>query len=334
LEDLNLKREKVTISTIADALNISPVSISRALSGMPGVSEELKDKIINKAKELGYTKNKKTKQMSILVLHQRPYLMDNSNFGYMIQGIEKALQKGDADYHVEFVDKMAQDHLVLPYKLAKGFNFDGVILIGRFNLEYAALINRKLSNLIFFTGYSPSYDYDSVWFSFNNAGYKQCEYLIKNGHKNIGFIRNSKFFRNKEKLLGITAALEDYQLQISDEYLLDLNEGYHENLNELIKQKRLPTAFICDYDFTAIELIRILYENNIKVPDNISIVGSGNTEISELSTPPLTTLDLNIEYSCEAVVSSLMKRISCPNKPFENIAILSKLIERDTVKSI
>jgi len=329
-----LKREKVTISSIADALSISPVSISRALSGQPGVSEELKDKILRKAKEMGYTKNKKNEPVNIMVLHQRPYSMDNSNFGYMIQGIERALQKADAAYHVEFVDKVTQNDLVLPCKLTKGLKYDGVILIGRFNLEYAALINQKLSNLIFFTGYSPSYDYDSVWFSFNNAGYKQCEYLIKKGHNNIGFIRNSKFYRNKEKLLGITCALEDYQLPINTELFLDLNDGYPESLNQLINQKKLPTAFICDYDFTAIELIRTLYENNIKVPDNISVVGSGNTEMSELSIPPLTTLDLNIEYSCEAVVSTLMKRISYPNKPFENIAILSKLIERDTVKCL
>lgn len=329
-----MNNNKVTISHIADALNISTVSISRALSGQPGVSEELKLKILEKAKEMGYTKNKKNEQVKIMVLHQKPYLMDNSNFSSMIQGIEKVLQSYNADYHVEFVDKAAQDKMILPYKLSKETNFDGVILIGRFNLQYADFINRRLNHLIFFTGYSPSYDYDSVWFSFNNAGYKVCNYLIDKGHKSIGFIGDSKIYRTKERLLGITTAFEDYKIPVNREFFLDLNDQYYENLNQLIQQKKLPSAFICDSDFTAIELIRILYENNLKVPDDISIIGSGNHEMSELSIPPLTTLDLNIDYACEVVVSTLMKRINCPDKPYENIAILTKFIIRDSVRDL
>lgn len=330
-----MKNEKVTITDIADALGISSVSISRALSGQPGVSEVLKSKIFEKAQEMGYVKTKKNvPQTNILVLHQKPYSADNSNFSSMIQGIEKELQKADADYHVEFIDKSAQNKLALPYKLSKVSNFDGVILIGRFNLEYAAFINQKIRNLIFFTGYSPAYDYDSVWFSFNNAGYKQCEYLIKKGHKSIGFIGSNTFYRNKEKLLGITSALEDYQIQIHTEFFLDLDKDYHEKLGGLITAKKSPTAFICDHDFTAVELIKLLYENNIKVPNDISIVSSGNTEMSALSMPALTTLDLNLAYACKIVVRTLLNRISCPDKPSENIAILSSLVERDSVNNL
>ncbi|MNP73752.1 hypothetical protein D3C76_1705160 [compost metagenome] len=66
----------------------------------------------------------------------------------------------------------------------------------------------------------------------------------------------------------------------------------------------------------------------------MSILSSGNTEISALSTPPLTTMDLNIDYSCLRVVATLLSRIADPQKPAENIAVLSTFVERESVRSI
>ncbi|BCG60345.1 LacI family DNA-binding transcriptional regulator [Paenibacillus sp. URB8-2] len=329
-----MKNKKVTITDIAEAMGLSPVSISRALSDQTGISDELKRKVIQKAAEMGYVKPKRNMSARILVLHQTPYREDNSNFSHMMQGIEKALQKEDADYSIEFLDKETQNRMILPYRLSKGFAFDGVILIGRFNLNYAALINEKIPNLIFLTGYSPAYDYDSVWFSFINAGYKQCQYLIDRGHTRIGFVGNRKVYRNKEKQNGIAFALEENGLPVDEALFWESDEDYPAKLQNLIADNRLPTAFICDHDFTAIEFIRALHQHDIKVPDDVSILGSGNTEVSALSLPPLTTMDLNIEYSCRVVVSTLLKRIAEPDKPAENIAVLSTLVERESVRRI
>lgn len=327
-----MKNNKVTIAAIAAALNISPISISRALAGQPGVGAEMKERILAKAAEMGYTKSKKPEKLAILVLHHKSSLTDNSNAGLTVQGIEKALQRIEADYHIEFVDKAAQN--VLPYKLAKGALFDGVIIIGRFDLAYAALISQKVKNLIFYTGYSPTYDYDSVWYGFHNAGYKACEYLIRHGHQKIGYIGSNETYRNKTRLLAVTTALEDYQVPVNQAFFINLDEHYHQKIENLIVQKKLPTAFICDTDFIALELIRILHAHNLNVPADISVIGSGNTEMASLSIPPLTTFDLNIEYAGEVVVATLVKRINQPAKPYENIAILGRLVERDSVKNI
>jgi LacI family transcriptional regulator len=327
-----LKIDKVKISDIAKALEVSTISVSRALSGQSGVSTDLRDKILTKAKELGYFKVKNNEDIKILVLHQKPFVQDTSNYSYMVQGVERIIQKIGCEYDLEFVDKEHQDELYLPYKIQKGICFDGIIFIGRFNSEYVNFISKKIKNQVFYTGYSPSFDCDSVWYNFNNSGYKQCEYLIKKGHKEIGFLGNSSIYKNKEKVLGITSALEDYQLPIRDELFI-YEENFEERVTELINRKDAPTAIICQWDYTAIKLIKFLYEKGIKVPDNISVIGSGNTEMSSLYIPALTTLELNIEYACESAVDLLLKRINRPDKPYENIMINSALIERDSVKS-
>ncbi|WNS43719.1 LacI family DNA-binding transcriptional regulator [Paenibacillus sp. MMS20-IR301] len=329
-----MKTKKVTITHIAEAMGLSPVSISRALGNQPGISSELKEAVVKKAAEMGYIKPKKHTPARILVLHQKPYSHDNSNFSFMVQGIELALQKAESDYSIEFVDKENQNKLILPYRLSRGFKFDGVILIGRFNLEYAAFIHQQIPNLIFYTGYSPAYDYDSVWFSFLNAGYKQCKYLLDRGHRRIAFLSDPSAYRNKEKKTGITSALEDYGVPVDDELFLSRGGELPAKLSALQAEGRLPSAFICDHDFTAVELLRILQEQGIKVPGDVSVLSSGNTEVSAFSLPALTTMDLNIDYSCRTVVATLLKRMAEPGKPAENIAILSTLVERDSVREL
>jgi len=328
-----LKGDKVKISDIAKALEVSTISVSRALSGQSGVGVELKSKILSKAKELGYFKAKNNEDIRILVLHQKPFVQNTSNYSYMVQGIEKAIQKIGCQYDLEFLDKDRQDDLYLPCKVQKGINFDGIIFIGRFNSEYVKFISSKIKNQVFYTGYSPSFDCDSVWYNFNNGGYKQCECLIKNGHTEIGFLGDSSVYKNKEKVLGITSALEDYKLQVRDELFI-YEEKFEGKVSRLIKSKNAPTAIICQWDYTAIKLIKCLHEKGIKVPEDISVIGSGNTEMSSLFMPALTTLELNIDYSCEVAVALLLKRINKPDKPYENIAINSILVERDSVKSI
>jgi LacI family transcriptional regulator len=329
-----MKTEKTTMSDIAKALAISNISVSRALSGQDGVSEELRSRILMKASEMGYLKSKNSGDNKILVLHQKPFIQDRSNYSYMVQGIEKALQAVGCEYDMEFVDKNRQEKLYLPNKVAKGINFDGIIFIGRFENEYVKFITAKIKNQVFYTGYSPSVECDSVWYNFNNSGYKQCEYLIKKGHKRIGFIDSNSAYINKEKVLGIVSALEDHDVPVRDDFFIYSAENFEEKVNELLHGSGGPTAIICQWDYTAIKLIKYLYENGVGVPEDLSVIGSGNTEMASLSIPALTTLELYINYACERAVELLLKRIEEPDKPFENILINNTLVERDSVKII
>lgn len=328
-----MKNEKITISDIAETLKVSSISVSRALSGQSGVSESLRHKILQKANEMGYSKVKNN-EVNILVLHQRPYVQDNSNYSYMVQGIENSLQNIGAEYSVEFITKEKQDEMYLPSKMMKGNYYHGVIFIGRFSYKYAAFIKEKIKNQVFYLGYSPCYDCDYVNYNYNNIGYKQCEYLIKKGHKNIGFIGAHDIIKNKEFLLGITTAFENYNLPFNDELIINSVDNLEENLEEFFNVHKLPSAFICTLDFTAIKLIQFLYKKGIRVPDDISVMGSGNTEMSSLSIPALTTMELNIQYACRCVVDLLIKRINNPNKPYENISITSLLVGRNSVKKL
>jgi LacI family transcriptional regulator len=327
-----LKYEKITISDIAKTLDISIVSVSRALAGQPGISSALKEKILARAKEMGYRKTPKSTPANILVLHQKPYLMDRSNSSLLLQEIEKALQNANLDYHMEFIDKLSQERLEPPYKLSKGSNFAGVLFIGRFEVAYLNLIRESIKNVTLVTGYSAAWDCDIIRHNFTHAGYRQCEYLIKKGHTRIVFLGDLQLFHNQERLLGIMAAYRDHKLPMEQLSCWDSLAQNPAKLDKLFASQARPTAVICNFDHTAIELVKLLHQKNITVPNALSLIGWGNTEMANLAIPALTTMDLNIEYLCEVAVNTILQRINRPDQPYRTIGILSRLVERDSVQ--
>jgi LacI family transcriptional regulator len=330
-----MRNGKTKISDIANALGISAISVSRALSGQYGVSSDLRDRVLEKAREMGYVKPKSSDDLNILLLHQRAYLDDNKNYTQVIHGIENAIQKTNAEYHTEFIEKDKHENLQLPYKLSRGIHFDGVILFGHFKHEYIEIINEKIKNLVIYSSYCQSLNYNSVFYNYSNGTYKLCEYLIKRGHSRIGFLSDSSNkYKNREKALGMAMALEDHGLPVVDEFFIYEDENFEDKVTKLVSREDRPTALICQRDYTAVKLLKLLHTKEILVPDDISIVGGGNSEIASMSIPALTTLDLNIQYACETAVVLLLKSINNPDKPIENIMINSMLIERDSVKNL
>jgi Transcriptional regulators len=330
-----MKTEKIKMSDIAKALNVSTISVSRALAGQEGVSEELRGRILLKASEMGYFKPRNLSDHKILVLHQKPFIQDNSNYSFKIQGIEKALQAAGCEYDVEFVDKdsQSQEKPSLPNKMQKGARYDGLLFIGRFESGYVRFVTQRIKHYVVYAGYSPDGSYDGVWYNFNNGGYLQCEYLIGKGHRRIGFLGNTGGYVGKEKLLGIRSALEDHCLPVEEAFFQCVEDDFKEKVRSMICEKGL-TAVICQWDYTAIQLIQFLHEHGIRVPDDFSVVGSGNTEMSSLCIPALTTMELHIDYACELAVDLLRRRFLRPEKPAENILINSTMVERDSVRPL
>jgi LacI family transcriptional regulator len=330
--------EKITLATIAEILNVSPITVSRALSGQPGVGEELRERIINKAKELGYNRikciDKKYDNVEILLLVKHHFFSDNSNFGLMVQGIEKYIKKYAAEFTVEFVENEKQESLEMPYNLSRNNRFSGVILLGRFSDEYISLLREKVSNLVIFNSNSYEVDCDFVYFNFNRTGYKAAKYLIEKGHRKIGFIGVEGLFNNPQRFLGFSKALERYGIEIVEDYLINKASDMEDKIQQLIDQHNLPTAIICQSDNTALKLIKLLYDNGLSVPGDVSVIGIGNTEMSSISIPALTTFDLNIDYAAETAVRLLMNRISDRDRPYRVTYIDTKLVERQSVRQL
>ncbi|NLY10662.1 MAG: LacI family transcriptional regulator [Firmicutes bacterium] len=325
---------KVTIATIAEILNVSPITVSRALSNRPGVSDELRQIIKAKAQELGYRKPKCNDKINVLLLVRRRYVEDNSNFSYKVQGIEKYIRECNAQFTMEFVDQESHDKLVLPYNLSKQC-FDGAILLGSFSDDYAKIVNKQVDNIVVFNNYCYNTDCDHVYYDFNKAGYRGAKYLIEKGHTKIGFIGVEGVFANPQRYLGYRTALEQRSLEVYEEHIIHHRDQITEVIPRLAQENNLPTAFLCESDRCALKVVQILYELKIRVPEQVSVIGLGNSDMAQIATPSLTTFDLNIDFACHTVVKMLLNRINADEPlPYQIACIDTVLVERQSVAAI
>ncbi len=324
--------KKVTIAQIAEALGVSSISVSRALSGSPGVGDELRERIHNKAQELGYKRGKKTKRKNVLLLIQRKFEPDSSNFSLLVQSLEHYIHELGMGFSMEFVERSKQEENVLPVNLGKGHRFDGIILLGQFVASYAVLIQKQVPAMVILNGTSDQVDADFVYFDFHRSGYHATQHLLDKGHTKIGLIGVEGRFNTCQRLNGYRKALAQAELEVDRNYVIDAHEGLEEGIEDMIRANNLPSAFVCNSDRTAIRLIKHLHERDIAVPGQVSVIGSGNMEIASWVIPSLTTFDLNLDHACQMAAQRLLTRIEQPEAPEVTIFVNPDFVERNSVK--
>lgn len=328
------KNNKVTISSIAELLDVSAITVSRALANQPGVSDELRKKIIDTANELGYKRCRSRAKISILLLIRRRYVADHSNFSQLVEGIEACVQDLEAELTLEFVDAEKQSELVLPYNLTRGKRYDGVIFLGRFTDEYAAQVRQVVPNIVIINGRSDSLKCSYVFYNYSRMGFNAAEYLIGKGHTRIGLVGMEDSYSRALRCFGMQRAFEKHGISFNKDYIINSKKDLGETIKALIDRDNLPTAFICQSDRIALKLIKLLYEYEISVPQDVSVIGSGNSDISGMTIPAITTFEVNIQTVCEAAVNTLFAHINNADKVCRTILIDNSLVERDSVSEL
>lgn len=173
------------------------------------------------------------------------------------------------------------------------------------NNDYLKKIIRQGGNVVLLEN-SPEIDCNKVTFDYFKGAYMACKHLIDLGHSKIGFAGAplTKYSRMKQ-FEGYQKCLQDHGL-VADEdfiYISKVEKEYKkvyefENGKMLaqmfVQSTKRPTAMFCINDMTAIGLIQELHQNGINVPEDVSIVGFDNLNLSEMTVPPLTTIDQHI----------------------------------------
>lgn len=326
--------KKVTIAQIAEVLGVSSISVSRALSGSPGVSDELRGRIQNKARELGYKRGKKATRKHVLLLIRRKFEADSSNFSLLVQSLEHYIREFGMGFSMEFVEKSKQEENVLPANLRKGHCFDGVILLGQFVDSYAVFIQEQVPNMVILNGTSDRVNADFVYFNFNRSGYQATQHLLDKGHTQIGLIGVEGRFNTCQRLNGYRKALAQAGIEFNPNHVIDAHEGLEEGVEDMITTNELPSAFVCNSDRTAIRLVKYLHERDIAVPEQVSVIGSGNMEIASWVIPSLTTFDLNLDHACQMAAKRLLIRIEQPEAPEVTIFVNPDFVERKSVQYV
>ena len=335
------QKKQVRLSDIAERLNISTVTVSKALSGKDGVGDDLREQIKKLATEMGY-KFKSTAATGAgstgnigIVIPSRFFSPDASFYWYLFNHLSKALlDKGW--YSIMELISDEDEKAFIPPRLITDKKTDGIIFLGQLDHAYIQKIASSYSSFILMDYYTADPDIDCIVNDDYYNSYLITSYLISMGHKKIQFVGKFNATTSiQDRYMGYEKAMHENALPCSFDNIIDDRD----NKGMLIKMKlpakdKMPTAFVCNSDLTASKLIQQLNEDGYRVPQDISVTGYDNFLSEEEKTVPLTTVGVEPQTVCSMAAELIINKIT--GKPYIKGRHLAtgKIIIRDSVKDM
>lgn len=334
-------KKNVTMSDIAAELGCSTVTVSKALSDKDGVSDELRQRIKQKANEMGYRvsyfskTSKEALTYNIGVLVAKRFISDASAFYWVVyRYIVELLQKQSYYGILEVISEKDERAGLMPNSVTDK-KIDGIIVLGQFSDPYVENMLSAQLPIVFLDFYSSRSDVETVLSDNFFGSYSITNYLINNGHRRIGFIGTITATSSiQDRYMGYYKSLLEHGIPLRDDWIIDDRDGEGVNFKSISFPDEMPTAFVCNCDGTAYQVINQLKSMGYRIPEDISIVGYDNHIYSTISNPRITTMDINCYHMSSEAVEILVKKIRDRNYHCGRILVTGKLLERDSVKNL
>ena len=340
-----MTKKAVTMSDIAKVMNVSTVTVSKALGDRDGVSVELRERIKQKATEMGYrvhagshgAKDGLTYNIGIIVA--KHFISDASSFYWIVyRNIVELLQNQNYYGMLEVVDNRSMTdpnaieeipNTVLDHKV------DGLIVLGQLSEEYIDRLMTHNLPTVFLDFYGSREDADAVLSDSFYGAYMLTSHLIENGHRRIGFLGSiSSTSSIQDRYLGYYKALLENRIPPRQDWVIGDRSNESDIFPEFTLPKEMPTAFVCNCDETAYKLVNQLKAAGYAVPDDISVVGYDNHIYSTICNPRLTTIDVNSRVMSAEAVDIILHKIRDGNYRRGRTLVTGKLVRRGSVKNL
>lgn len=330
-----MRKGPLTIKDIARDLKVSPSTVSRALKDNPDISPETRKMVQDYAKAHKYKPN--TLALSLRTQHTNiigvivPELA-NHFFSGVLSGMETVAE--EKDYHV-IVCQSSEDYqreIKNVQTLIKARVCGVLISQSKTTTKYdhfQELIDNDIP-VVFFDRICTGIDSDKVVVDDYSGTLTAVDYMIKTGCKRIAFFSAPLHLEiSKNRKNGYLDALRKNNLPV-DENLIriaDTKELGYARAKEILMEPNRPDAFMAMNDYTASGILLATKELGLKVPDDISICGFSNSNVSQDTDPMLTTMDQHPKKVGEEAMTLILEKIEKP----ENISRKNKIIKTSLI---
>jgi LacI family transcriptional regulator len=336
--------KKVTMQDIAARLNISKNSVSQALSGKPGVSEETRRLVKQTAEEMGYSYsngriqkqiNDKEQPSRNIALIASDYAFSlKSFFGAIYLSVEKELRSRGMNLYIESISRDSVNKLALP-TLLNNQQIDGILILSHISTDYISKIISTGIPTVLIDHHSPYLQADSILTNNRFGAYTAVEHLIQLGHRKIAFAGNVDISPSyQERLEGYSLAFKRYGIDLKVENMFTRAEETQETVNCMIDNiQDSPTAWFCVNDGLGFLVQSALQQRGIQVPEEVSVCSFDNGLLSQIATPKMTTMEIDLNYFGKKAVQQLCWRIENKEEPIHEILLPTKLLVRDSTST-
>jgi LacI family transcriptional regulator/LacI family purine nucleotide synthesis repressor len=334
----------LTIKDIARKAEVSVATVSKVMNGYDDIGEVTKAKVLKIIKENNYRPNANAQSLrtnkSFLV---GLFFKDHQDSGVkhpffrgIISGLEERLLENNYDmilFSANWEDQFSY------LEKCQFRNVDGAILMGmpKDDSKLPELLNAKIPSV--FIDLDISDDKASYIISDNEEGARKAvRHLVELGHKKIAIIEGEQItIPTQKRLAGYKAELKAQNLKVRDEWIIQGRfsvDGGFKAMEEILALKERPTAIFCMGDEIAVGAMQAIKEAGLKVPDDFSIVGFDDIEISQYLNPALTTIRQKKGEMGTEAAKMVLEMINPPEEKVEPEIIETELILRDSTKKL
>ncbi|MDO4489197.1 MAG: LacI family DNA-binding transcriptional regulator [Eubacteriales bacterium] len=336
----------ITARELAEALGVSTATVSIALNGKKGISEEKRKMILDAAEQHGIRRDARRSVSSKLInlvvykKHGKVY-GDTAFFSSLMDGI--ASQIADSGYRLQLSYFYASQDPEEQWRSILSSGTAGLIILATEMLEedFPVFANSPIP-VVMLDADLRNASYDCVTINNIQGVGLAVNYLLDNGHRRLGYLCSSVTIPNfNERRLGYKIAIDTspYRNECTSMEIPvgSTPETAYEDMTRFLdnNKEELPTAFFADNDIIANSCIRALKQHGYRLPDDISIVGFDNTSSNALISPALTSINVPKVYMGRYAVETLISRLEQNEEtPTARHSINTTLVTRDSVKKI
>lgn len=332
----------ITIKDVAKKAGVSPSTVSRVISGSTRISKSTTAKVKQIMDDLGYHPNimakslvsKTTNTLGIILPRPAEELFLNLFFPEFIRGIVSQASRANYDLMLTSGANEREEVEAIT-RLVKGQRVDGIVLLS--SRKNDPVISFLYENSFPFVLIGRSLEYpDILSVDTNNvqAAYDATRHLISLGHKRIGFVSGPPhLIVSQDRLEGYEKALSEAGLPKKSQWIVEgefLQESGYRAMSLIMSVPERPTALVITDDVVAVGVLRGLTELGYQVPNDISMVSFNNIALSQLTTPPISSIDIGIYQMGYTASRTLIDRIGGETLHENRIVIPHRLIIRES----
>ncbi len=329
---------KIDIRGVASLARVSIATVSRTINHVPTVDPVLAARVWKAVTELNYFPNTQARALVSgksrligLVVSE----ITNPFFPELIQEFEQIavargyeILIGSTNYEAKTMELCARRMLER--------QVDGVAIM-TFGIEDFFLDRFESENIPYvFIDPAPSRPLNSVLAVDYRAGiYEAVQHLAVLGHRNIAFISGPLTRRSAQgRKDAFLNCLQSAGLKPNPDWLIEGNHGLdggRDAMNRILALPNWPTAIMCSNDMTAIGVQHAVFEADLRVPDDFSLIGFDDIHLCEYTIPPLTTIRMSCRDLATKAMDNLLSRVKTTTEPEQAVSKIStRLIVRRT----
>src|ERR1700729_2696800 len=328
---------KMDIRTVAQLANVSIATVSRTINRVSTVNPKMAKRVWEAIEKLDYFPNT---QARALVSGRSRLLglivseITNPFFPELIQGFEDiAVEHG---YEI-LISSTNYDprRMSLCIRRMLERRAEGVAVM-TFGVEKPLLDQFAERNIpLVFVDVGPERPGISLLRVDYHHGIRQgVQHLAALGHRHIAFVSGPRRLHSAQsRIAAFSKSLAECAIVANPAWIVDGDhtmEGGIDAMDRLLKSKPLPTAVVCSNDMTAIGVLHKLYRAGLRVPDDLSVIGFDDIHISEVTIPPLTTVQMSRFELARAAVTALRTHVEQPQDSKREYSIQTDLIVRES----